>query len=162
MSSSLPSFSNNNNTWTIAESLKNNTLLYKFRNLRLHDFLCWPETWFHNPTPSHAPTLDTWKDFTLPSTIVSNTQLDFSPFSFALGPMHWSSSWQWQPCLAVCRLFRTLTWTELANFGFFFLKNVSFIPVTKPQNLCCMVWRYFTPPKQPGKLALAVFSEVTE
>ena len=121
------------------------------------------QTYQTKPTkPSHAPTLDTWKDFTLPSTIVSNTQLDFSPFSFALGPMHWSSSWQWQPCLAVCRLFRTLTWTELANFGFFFLKNVSFIPVTKPQNLCCMVWRYFTPLKQPGKLALAVFSEVTE
>ena len=26
-------------------------------------------------------------------------------FSFILGLLHWSSSWQWQPCIAGCRFF---------------------------------------------------------
>jgi len=41
-------------------------------------------------------------------------------FSFILGPLHWSFSWQWQPCIAVCGLVMTLLWTELADFAQFF------------------------------------------
>ena len=52
----------------------------------------------------------------------------------ALGHLHWSSSWQWQLCIAVCRLFRTLLLTELADLAHF-LQNVSFKNLTKPQNL---------------------------
>ena len=74
--------------------------------------------------------------------------------------MHWSSSWQWQPCRAVCRLFQTLLWTELADFAQFFLQNVSFIYVTKPQNLFGVVWMGFTPLKQPRKLTLGVFQNL--
>ena len=43
-------------------------------------------------------------------------------FSFILAPLHWSSSWQWQPCIAGCRFFQTLLWTELAAFAQFFFK----------------------------------------
>ena len=52
----------------------------------------------------------------------------------ALGHLHWSSSWQWQLCIAVCRLFRTLLLTELADLAHF-LQNVSFKNLTKLQNL---------------------------
>ena len=83
-------------------------------------------------------------------------------FSFILGPLHWSSSWQWRHCIAGCRSFQTLLWAELADFAQFFLQKVSFIYVTKPQNLSGMVWRRFTPQKQPGKLTLGVFSGFTE
>ena len=145
MPSSLPSFTNNNNILTIAESLKNNTLLYKFRNLRPPDFLCWPETWFHNPTPSHAPTLDTWKDFTLPPTIVSYPAR--WSFSLILGPLHWRLIVS-DPAV-----------DRIGRFWPFFLQNVSFIQVTKPQNLFRMVWRYF-PQNQPGKLTLGVFQKL--
>ena len=130
MPSSLPSFTNNNNTLTIAESLKNNTLLYEFRNLRPPDFLCWPETWFHNPTPSHAPTLDTWKDFTLPPTIVSYPAR--WSFSFILGPLHQSFA-----------LIIFPTSREHRNCSLFFL--FSPLPHQSPQTHrpnrpCCSHW----------------------
>ena len=44
----------------------------------------------------------------------------------------------------------------MADFAQFFLQNVSFIYVMKPQNLSGVVWRRFTPLKQPRKLTLGV------
>lgn len=92
--------------------------------------------------------------------IIGTFPLDSHPtrwsFSFILGPLHWSFSWQWQPCIAVCGLFRTLLWTELADFAQF-LQNVSFIYVMKPQICLMWFWRGFTPNKQPWKLTLGVF-----
>ena len=48
----------------------------------------------------------------------------------------------------------------IGRFCPFFLQNVSFIYVTKPQNLSGVVWRRFTPQKQPGKLTLGVFQDL--
>ena len=43
-------------------------------------------------------------------------------FSLLLGPLHWSSSRQWQPCIAGCKLFPILLWTKLADFAQFVCK----------------------------------------
>ena len=55
---------------------------------------------------------------------------------------------------------RCVLWTQLADFGQFFFQNVSFVYVTKPQNLFGVVWRGFTLLKQPGKLTLGVFQNL--
>ena len=145
MPSSLPSFTNNNNILTIAESLKNNTLLYKFRNLRPPDFLCWPETWFHNPTPSHAPTLDTWKDFTLPPTIVSYPAR--WSFSLILGPLHWRLIVS-DPAV-----------DRIGRFWPFLCKNFL---LYRWRSRICFVWcGGILPPKPAGKVDSRCFSEVT-
>ena len=59
-------------------------------------------------------------------------------FSFLLGPLHWSSSWQWQPCIAGCRFFQTLLWTELADFAQFFCKM--YLSYMWPSRKTCLVW----------------------
>ena len=59
-------------------------------------------------------------------------------FSFILGPLHWSSSWQWQPSIAGCRLFQTLLWTQLANFAQFFCKM--YLLYMWPSRKTCLVW----------------------
>ena len=74
-------------------------------------------------------------------------------FSFTPGRLHWSSSWQWQLCIAVCRLFRTLLLTELADFAHFFAKCIFYVC----DKAAKFVWCGFSPQKQPGKLTLGVF-----
>ena len=59
-------------------------------------------------------------------------------FSFILGPLHWSSSWQWQPSMAGCRLFQTLLWTQLADFAQFFCKM--YLLYMWPSRKTCLVW----------------------
>ena len=59
-------------------------------------------------------------------------------FSFILGPLHWSSSWQWQPSIAGCRLFQTLLWTQLADFAQFFCKM--YLLYMWPSRKTCLVW----------------------
>ena len=59
-------------------------------------------------------------------------------FSFILGPLHWSSSWQWQPSIAGCRLFQTLLWTQLADFAQFFCKM--YLLYMWPRRKTCLVW----------------------
>ena len=48
----------------------------------------------------------------------------------------------------------------IGRFCPIFLQNVSFIYVTKLQNLSGVVWRVFTPLKQPGKLTLGIFQNL--
>ena len=48
----------------------------------------------------------------------------------------------------------------IGRFCSIFLQNVSFIYVTKPQNFFGVVWRRFTPLKQPRKLILGVFQNL--
>ena len=48
----------------------------------------------------------------------------------------------------------------IGRFCPIFLQNVSFIYVTKLQNLFGVVWRVFTPLKQPGKLTLGIFQNL--
>ena len=48
----------------------------------------------------------------------------------------------------------------IGRFCSFFLQNVSFIYVTKPQNLFGVVWMGFNPLKQPRKLTLGVFQNL--
>ena len=48
----------------------------------------------------------------------------------------------------------------IGRFCPIFLQNVSFIYVTKPQNLFGVVWRRFTPLKQPRKLTLGVLQNL--
>ena len=59
-------------------------------------------------------------------------------FFFILGPLHWSSSWQWQPCIAGCRFFQTLLWTELADFAQFFCK-MCLLYMWRSRKIC-LVW----------------------
>ena len=58
-------------------------------------------------------------------------------FSFTLEPLHWSSSWQWQPCTAG-RFFQILLWTELANFAQFFCKM--YLLYMWRSGKICLVW----------------------
>ena len=59
-------------------------------------------------------------------------------FSFILGPLNWSSSWQWQPSIAGCRLFQTLLWTQLADFAQFFCKM--YLLYMWQSRKTCLVW----------------------
>ena len=59
-------------------------------------------------------------------------------FSFILGPLHWSYSWQWQPCITGCRFFQTLLWTELADFAQFFCKMC--LLYMWRSRIICLVW----------------------
>ena len=82
-------------------------------------------------------------------------------FSFILGPLHWSSNWQWQPCIASCRLFWTLLWTVLADF----VKKICKTYLLYSDEASKFVWcglEGFTPLKQQGKLTPSVFSEFIE
>ena len=81
-------------------------------------------------------------------------------FSFILGPLHWSSSWQWQPSIAGCRLFQTLLWTQLADFAQFFCKM--YLLYMWPSRKNCLVWFGWVlhPLKQPRKLTLGVLQNL--
>ena len=59
-------------------------------------------------------------------------------FSFILGPLHWSSSWQWRHCIAGCRSFQTLLWTELADFAKFLCKM--YLLYMWRSRKTCLVW----------------------
>ena len=67
-------------------------------------------------------------------------------FSFTLGPLHWSSSWQWQPSIAGCRLFQTLLWTQLADFAQFFCK-MYLLYMWRSRKICLVWFGGVLPPK---------------
>ena len=71
-----------------------------------------------------------------------------------LGPLHSSSSWQWQPYRAVCRLYQTLLWTALVDFA---KKKIAKCTFYISEQATKFVWCGFEglfPPKTAGKVVV--------
>ena len=64
---------------------------------------------------------------------------------FVFGFLWWSSSWQWQPHIVRGKMLTPLLRAGLTVFGHFFLQNVFFMGITKPQKKFGGLFLSFSP-----------------